>query len=146
MICKNFTDCKIWFCQTYGICLYHYQSLPRKERAVLMGFPVIRLKNKKIPPKTGINKIKRTPSIFKEVKITEYKKALLEKTGGVCWLCGEPITFKNDFSIDHKMPKSRGGRGDFDNLFPSHKKCNSDKSNKIITSMDEFLQLFPKHK
>ncbi len=110
-----------------------------------MGIPVIRLKNKQDTPKYGINRIKRTNSIFKSQWLTEYKKSLLEKTGGVCWLCGEPIP-RRDFSIDHKLPKSKGGNGGFDNLFPTHKKCNSDKGDRIINSQEEFLQLINKHK
>ncbi|MCL2537990.1 MAG: HNH endonuclease [Alphaproteobacteria bacterium] len=49
-----------------------------------------------------------------------------------CALCGEPITDIRDFSFDHKIPASKGGKGTLENLQPSHKWCNRDRGNKYI--------------
>lgn len=42
----------------------------------------------------------------------------------ICHLCGEPITKQQDFSLDHLIPKSQGGKTTPNNLKPAHKKCN----------------------
>lgn len=46
----------------------------------------------------------------------------------ICEICGRPIT-EGDFSIDHKLPISRGGSNDIDNLRPVHDACNQLKGN-----------------
>ena len=53
-----------------------------------------------------------------------------------CEICGEEINTKTKskkkrLSIDHIVPKSRGGSNDIDNLQLSHCKCNSDKNNDL---------------
>ena len=49
-----------------------------------------------------------------------------------CYLCEKPIEFKQD-SIDHKIPLSRGGDNDFENLAISHLSCNRKKHNQTET-------------
>lgn len=44
-----------------------------------------------------------------------------------CYLCGKPIERKEDFSLEHKNPASRGGANSPNNWCPSHKSCNNEK-------------------
>ena len=49
-----------------------------------------------------------------------------------CEICKEPIRKgkKKKLTIDHKLPKSLGGNGDFENLQIAHARCNRKKGNK----------------
>lgn len=44
--------------------------------------------------------------------------------GYTCCICGRPIT-RGDESLQHLLPRSRGGTDDPDNLRPAHRRCNS---------------------
>lgn len=44
-----------------------------------------------------------------------------------CYLCGKLIENKDDFSIEHRLPTSRGGYNTPANWCPSHKSCNNEK-------------------
>ena len=62
---------------------------------------------------------------------TRKQKAIREKTGGHCILCGEYVTRK-DFSQEHLTPKTRGGSNRIDNLWCAHRICNEEKSNRTL--------------
>lgn len=50
-----------------------------------------------------------------------------------CEICHSPLSFgkkKKMGNIDHKIPTSKGGTDDFDNLQVTHTKCNRKKSNR----------------
>ena len=88
-----------------------------------------------------INKIKTKANTGKK-KDKKNRSVILEKTGGLCWLCGKPINEWNEFSIDHKIPRSKGGCDLLFNKFPAHKYCNGLKGDKIINNSDEFMSMF----
>ena len=44
-----------------------------------------------------------------------------------CPHCHEPIKSQEDLTIDHIIPRSKGGTDKLTNLQPMHKKCNCDK-------------------
>jgi len=46
-----------------------------------------------------------------------------------CYLCLKPILFGKD-CIEHKIPYSRGGTNNYENLGVAHRSCNSKKHNK----------------
>ena len=48
-----------------------------------------------------------------------------------CSICRKDIRFREDLSVDHITPRSKGGTSSFDNLQPAHKRCNQKKGNKI---------------
>lgn len=54
-----------------------------------------------------------------------------EACGGVCVYCHKPMLRMDDdplsFSIDHVLPKSRGGSNRIENLAGAHKRCNNEK-------------------
>ena len=60
------------------------------------------------------------------------KMTILEKTGGVCARCGKPITTEK-VTIDHFVPKYRGGGDDERNLLPLCKNCNKQKGSRVVT-------------
>lgn len=77
-------------------------------------------------------------------------KKILAKTGGRCFYCGcvlPPDTDNLDeygvcyssirnWDVDHLIPVSKGGNGKVENLVPSCKSCNHNKSDKLV---DEFI-------
>lgn len=50
---------------------------------------------------------------------------VLATKGRTCWLCGEP----GADSVDHRIPRSKGGTDEWGNLYPAHGRCNSERSN-----------------
>ncbi len=64
----------------------------------------------------------------------ELRKKIINRDGRVCYYCGRtPIKIE----IDHKLPISRGGTNDENNLVVSCQKCNRSKRNKTVK---EFLK------
>lgn len=55
------------------------------------------------------------------------RTALHEKEGGVCHYCRKELTI-NQVTIDHIIPKSKGGKNSFNNYVCACQKCNSLKS------------------
>ena len=51
-----------------------------------------------------------------------------------CYLCLRPITFNND-SLDHKIPATRGGTNDYENLGIAHFICNAKKG---VLTVEEY--------
>lgn len=49
---------------------------------------------------------------------------VLERDFGVCKLCLLPIIHYSDFTLDHKIPESKGGDSTLENLQAAHYKCN----------------------
>ena len=57
-------------------------------------------------------------------------RTLVEQTyGRVCWLCGRTIV--GQVSVDHVLPRSRGGSDDIENLRPAHLTCNVRRGNRM---------------
>ena len=46
------------------------------------------------------------------------------RDGGRCRLCFQPVAF-DSMTLDHIIPKSKGGGFDFGNVRLAHKECNS---------------------
>lgn len=62
-------------------------------------------------------------------------RTIRERGGVLCHICGKQITSTQDLTIDHIIPKSRGGTSKFENLQPAHSKCNSLKKNWILPTL-----------
>jgi 5-methylcytosine-specific restriction endonuclease McrA len=56
--------------------------------------------------------------------------SILKRDKFICRYCGKKITMENG-SIDHRIPKSRGGKNTRDNMIASCKKCNHEKADSI---------------
>ena len=60
------------------------------------------------------------------------RKRVWQKSGGICAACGITV-YGNHQTIDHFIPRSKGGGNDIDNLGPLCSACNSLRHNhKII--------------
>ena len=67
-------------------------------------------------------------------------QAALTKGGGRCWYCGLPLVPSSaDFTIDHVMPRSRGGTDLSGNLVPACRTCNTLKGVGTIEELREKL-------
>ncbi len=62
---------------------------------------------------------------------------LAERDGWSCWLCGgeinpdAPVGSPSSPSIDHVVPKSRGGKTEMSNLRLAHRRCNGHRGNHL---------------
>jgi 5-methylcytosine-specific restriction endonuclease McrA len=65
------------------------------------------------------------------------KRIIAEKTGGVCARCGKEISFEK-VTIEHFVPKYRGGEDDERNLLPLCKKCNRQKGSRLVTTREYY--------
>ena len=67
--------------------------------------------------------------ISKDARIRRNRaQAVVAHHGEICWLCLKPIT-NGDLTMDHVVPRSKGGRTTRDNLRPAHSKCNRKRGN-----------------
>ncbi len=66
-----------------------------------------------------------------KIKKAAMKQVLIQKTGSVCARCGKKILIR-EVTIDHVVPKYRGGGDDARNLVPLCKKCNRQKGSRIV--------------
>lgn len=49
----------------------------------------------------------------------------MKKCGLTCDICGGQITKQRDLSLDHRYPRSLGGKADAENSKPAHRLCNN---------------------
>ena len=63
------------------------------------------------------------------------KNLIWTKTNGICAKCGKAVE-TDKRTIDHFIPKYRGGTDDIRNLIPLCKACNRAKSSRLM-SIDE---------
>lgn len=66
------------------------------------------------------------------------KKILYDKSNGVCVLCGSPIKYE-DATIDHIVPRSRGGTNDLSNLRCLCERCNRLKDNSLDSELKQSI-------
>jgi 5-methylcytosine-specific restriction endonuclease McrA len=56
----------------------------------------------------------------------------LREQGGLCWLCRKPLR-RQDATVDHVIPKIRGGNNSRGNLVAAHAICNVKKGSRSPT-------------
>lgn len=62
---------------------------------------------------------------------------LAERDGWICWLCGgdidpcAPLGSPASATIDHVVPRSRGGANDRSNMRLAHRRCNGRRGNRL---------------
>jgi 5-methylcytosine-specific restriction endonuclease McrA len=58
------------------------------------------------------------------------RRAVFARDGGRCAYCSGPAE-----TIDHVMPRSRGGQHDWDNVVAACARCNHSKGDRLITEL-----------
>lgn len=53
-------------------------------------------------------------------KVSELRDLVIATYGDVCCLCGH----RGSNTVEHVIPRARGGTDDIENLRPAHKSCN----------------------
>ena len=66
------------------------------------------------PGKNKTRIVKRSPKV----------RTLLERDGGNCFYCHEPL--KNDITVEHLVSRAHGGPNHISNLVLAHQQCNAD--------------------
>ena len=69
------------------------------------------------------------------------KKNVLIRDGFRCAYCGSA---KFRLTIDHIIPKSRGGKSNFENCVAACKPCNTKKGNRLPSQMSMYLKVKPR--
>lgn len=109
-----------------------YYEAHREER--LRYLKAWRLANPdKLYAQWARKRLKRNPhdTVVQEVD----RKAVYVRDGGICQLCGEPVS-PGRMTMDHKTPLTRGGAHSLENLQLAHHSCNSRKGTR---TMEEWL-------
>jgi|DEB0MinimDraft_10_1074344.scaffolds.fasta_scaffold11961_2 5-methylcytosine-specific restriction endonuclease McrA len=70
------------------------------------------------------------------------KKNIWERDKYTCVYTGKKLS-KEELSVDHVYPKSKGGQDTWDNLVTCDKQLNSDKSNKLLSETKLKLRYKP---
>ena len=89
-------------------------------RAFLTGAPM-----NELPGSEGVKASpveQRLPGPTSKGQVTRAK--LLKRDGGDCWFCGTPMG--NDCTIEHLIPKARGGSNSLANYALAHQRCNAE--------------------
>ena len=71
------------------------------------------------------------------------RHACFDITHGRCAHCGKTLDFRKDFTVDHVIPLSKGGRNDISNYVPLCGDCNKAKSNFVYDPRD-YYKFLPK--
>ena len=81
----------------------------------------------------GCNLLKNSEAMKREKNIRE---RLWEETSGHCIYCGRPVTLQ-EMEVDHIVPKSLGGGGEFMNKVCVCPQCNATKADALL---EDFLE------
>ena len=91
--------------------------------------------------------IMKVPAVMKLIKLIRAlyrtrvpfsKKNVLVRDGFKCAYCG---TEKEKLTIDHIVPKSRGGKTTFENCVSSCKQCNNKKGGRTLREVNMYLKV-----
>ena len=77
---------------------------------------------------------------IKRSKIPLTRKNLLKRDKGTCQYCGKS---QGEVTIDHVVPKHKGGVDSWTNLVVACKKCNMNKGNYLLKDIDMKLMRKP---
>ena len=75
---------------------------------------------------------------FRRVELN--RKNLFKRDNNTCVYCGS----KDELTLDHVLPKSRGGRTSWDNVVTACHKCNNKKDNKTPEEAGLQMKVNPK--
>jgi 5-methylcytosine-specific restriction endonuclease McrA len=63
-----------------------------------------------------------------------------KKCDGRCWYCGV-LPAPDDLTVDHALPRSRGGKNRDDNLLPACDYCNNLKDNQTVSEFRKWVKV-----
>lgn len=106
--------------------LKHTNRIIRTARGLTIKMPLI------------MRLIKFIRTLYK-TKVPFSKKSVLIRDGMACTYCGNDTS---KLTIDHIVPKTRGGKSTFENTVASCKTCNNTKGSKLCTE----AKMFPRVK
>lgn len=75
----------------------------------------------------------------KNMKYQEVRRIVYKRYKGKCAICRKPIALE-EMTIDHILPKSKGGGGDFSNMQAVCESCNMMKH--YLTNEEFFRKVF----
>ena len=78
---------------------------------------------------------------FNNKKIPLNRKNILKRDNNICQYCDSKTTF---MTIDHIIPKDKGGRDLWENLVTACVPCNTKKGNKLLKDTNMKLKKTPK--
>ena len=88
----------------------------------------------------GVLKLNHYRRVYKrDIPIT--KRNVIRRDGSVCQYCGDR---SSNMTIDHVIPKSRGGRDSWDNLVCACPQCNAKKGDRTPAQAQMLLKHKPK--
>lgn len=73
-------------------------------------------------------------------KIAVWKGRIAKGIYPKCFLCGKEITRVKDLTMEHVVPKSRGGSLEDYNIYPAHTWCNWEKGNMTLSEYVIYLK------
>ncbi len=76
---------------------------------------------------------------YKEINLS--RKNVLHRDNYTCQYCG---VHKKDLTVDHIIPKSKGGKDTWDNVITACLKCNVSKGNKTPKEANMQLRISPR--
>ncbi len=97
--------------------------------------------------KTAEGVVMRIPAVMKLIKLIRAlyrtrvpfsKRNILVRDGFKCAYCSAK---KDKLTIDHIIPRSRGGKTDFENCVAACKPCNNKKGDKIPSEVNMYLKV-----
>ena len=70
------------------------------------------------------------------------RKNLYARDRGCCQYCGKPLSYDKS-TVDHIIPRSRGGNDNWENIVLSCAPCNYKKGNRLLGELDMELRCVP---
>lgn len=85
--------------------------------------------------------LKRERAKARRLRQTRWWRRQIER--GICYYCGKKVG-PHEITMDHKIPLSRGGTSDRENIVPCCKECNNKKKYLTPWEWDDHLRRLKK--
>ena len=129
--CKNIDKCEWWFCREKKLCLLEEKERTSKTISSIYD-EVKRTGVVTAKTKIQVKKSPKTKHIHKKSNVNNFgspfsvRRKVFERDNYTCQFCGS----KENLTLDHIWPKSKGGKFILENLKVLCFPCNQRKSDK----------------